>query len=158
MTRHNLDIQLKWLLSRKVTPPVGAHTLVLSDSFVSTSAVSIGYLGGEETEDIQSPLLSSTRNHQVAPIVNVVQDFRRPAPPLPTIAPPLTQEASQVLEAGSMGKLMSSSKTSRPGLVSQYQLATPASTTTSTAASSSLRQGYAEFLRETQGSKLETSC
>lgn len=148
MTRHNLDIQLKWLLSRKVTPPVGAHTLVLSNSFVSVSAVDIGYLNGEGAEEIQRPPPSPNRNRQVAPTVNVAQDFKRPTLPPPTFPRPHPQEASQAPAASSMGKLMSSSKSSRPGLMSQHQLATPASTTSSTAAPSSLKQGYSEFLRD----------
>jgi bloom syndrome protein len=51
---------------------------------------------------------------------------------------------------GTMGTLTSASKSASSKLMTQHQLATPASTTTSTA-SSSLKQGYATFLRNNNG-------
>jgi bloom syndrome protein len=107
------------------------------------------FLEEEADEEIRRSPTSSRGNRQVLEAVNVVQDFARPA--VPSMIP-----RSQILESQksaadeAMGTLTSTSKPTRPGLVSQHQLATPASTTTSTA-SSSLKQGYATFLRNSNG-------
>jgi len=92
---------------------------------------------------------SPVRTRQVLEAA-VVQEFARPAIPSSIIPRSQMPESQPGLAEGIMGTLTSASKTARPKLMSQHQLATPASTTTSTAPSS-LKQGYATFLRNNNG-------
>ena len=151
MTRHNLALHISWLLSSEVTPPVGGHTVLAVSTTKSTAATETIYADSEEEdieEPIPSPSPSPSPNRRIAQTVNVAPDFQRP--PLPskiTPKPPLREPQNSFTDE-SMGKLSSASRSARPGLVSQHQLATPASTTGST---SSLMQGYSALLRAENG-------
>ena len=148
MTRHNLAAHISWLLTSQVTPPVGVHTapaVSLSNSTAAIPTIYANYEDEHSEDSMPSPLLSPSPKRRVVQTVNV--DFHRPQLPA-KITPPL-REAQISIADESMGKLSSSSKPPRPGLVSQHQLATPASTTGP--AGSSLTQGYSAFLRANNG-------
>ncbi|KAG0651162.1 ATP-dependent DNA helicase hus2 rqh1 [Hyphodiscus hymeniophilus] len=152
MTRHNLAVHISWLLSSKVTPRLDIHAAPATSTKFSKAATETGYAEFEEAETVDSipvPLPSPSPDRQVVRTVCVAApDFQRPPPPS-KITPTLPlQESQNRLAQESMGKLSSASKSARPGLVSQHQLATPASTTGST---SSLTQGYSAFLRAKNG-------
>jgi bloom syndrome protein len=144
MTRHNLASHISWLLSNEVAPPAGVHARALPPSTTVGEILGPG-LAEEDTEP-QVPR-SSPPNRRIPQTANVGQDFLRPAAPPPT--PPKLHAREHTTGAAQepMGKLASASRSTRPALVSQHQLATPASTT----ASSSLTQGYATFLRTNNG-------
>lgn len=154
MTRHNLAAHLSWLLTSEVTPPEGVHTVPSASAPVLTVSAETLYADSEE-EDIEEqnpgPLPPSpSPNRRIATTANVATGFQRPPPP-PKIAPnPPTREPAKPFVDESMGRLSSASRSARPGLVSQQQLATPASTTGST---SSLMQGYQTFLTKNCKSK-----
>jgi bloom syndrome protein len=149
MTRHNLDSHISWLLSHEVTPPVGVHAVHPTHSRIEGAIADEKFLEEEADEEIRRSPPSSRRNRQVLEAVHVVQDFARPA--VPSMIPrSQILESQKTLADEAMGTLTSASKPTRPGLMNQHQLATPASTTTSTA-SSSLKQGYATFLRNNNG-------
>lgn len=158
MTRHNLAVHISWLMSSEVTPPVGVHTTSVVSATSSRVATETVYADSEEEhsdDSTRSPLPSLSPNRRVVQTVNVAPDFQRP--PLPskiTPKPPLREPQSSIVDE-SMGKLSSSSKPARPGLVSQHQLATPASTTGS---GSSLTQGYSAFLRRNNGKLRNSFC
>jgi bloom syndrome protein len=151
MTRHNLAIHISWLLSSEVTPPVGVHTVPAASTTVSAVSAETIYADSEEEdigEQIPGQLPSPSPNR--VPTVNVDTEFQRPPlPPKVTPNPPLREPPKSFADK-SMGKLSSASRSARPGLVSQPQLATPASTTGST---SSLMRGYSDFL--TKNGKLQ---
>jgi bloom syndrome protein len=153
MTKTNLASQISWLLSHDIAPPVGVHTAVptaptsaeeggtAEDIFLEESLLD------EDFEEAVLRTISSPPQNRLPEAVNVVQDFVRPALP-PTIPPKVRQqEPMRSMTEEAMGKLASASRSTRPGLMGQHQLATPTSTT-STAATCSLRQGYSNFLRE----------
>jgi len=149
MTRHNLSSQISWLLSHEVTPPVGVHPILTANARAAEIRSDEELLKEPFEEKLLRPAPSPAENQRITQTDNVVQDFVRPALPPPTTAKPQVIEPTRIRGDDSMGKLVSSSKPQRPGLISQqHQLATPASTTSSTATSSSLTQGYATFLRE----------
>jgi bloom syndrome protein len=150
MTRHNLDSHISWLLSHEVTPPVGVQATLPTNSRIEEGIVDEELLEEEVDEEIIRPPRSPARNRQVLEVVNVVQDFAQPAIPSSIIPRSQMLEPIKALSDETMGTLTSASKSSRPSLMSQHQLATPASTTTS-AAPSSLKQGYATFLRNNNG-------
>ena len=148
MTRHNLAVHISWLLSSVVTPPKTVHTAPGVSSRAPPETVYEDSEEGETEDSMPSPLPSPSPNRRIVRTLNVAPSFQRP--PLPskiTPKPPLP-EPQKSLADESMGRLSSSSKATRPGLVSQHQLATPASTTGST---SSLTQGFAAFLRAKNG-------
>ena len=150
MTRHNLDSHISWLLSHEVTPPVGVHAAPPTHSRIEEGIADEGILGKEADEEIIRSPPNPARNRQVLEEFNDVQEFTRPSIPSSIIPRSQMPESQPGLAEGIMGTLTSASKTARPKLMSQHQLATPASTTTSTA-SSSLKQGYATFLRHNNG-------
>lgn len=151
MTRHNLDSHLSWLLSRKVTPPPGVHARAPANS-TRGNPVSADPVKEEATQEIPRSPPSPSRHRRVAQVVNVVEAFARPALPASVNAKSQLQDSRQVLTDEAMGRLSSATRSTRPGLMSQHQLATPASTTSSTAASySSLNSNYVNFLKEGQG-------
>jgi bloom syndrome protein len=151
MTRHNLDSHISWLLSHEVTPPVGVQAVLPTHSRIKEGITDEEFLEEETEEEIIRSPPNPARNRQVLETVNVVQDFARP-PTIPSSIIPRSQmpEPHPSRAEGAMGTLTLASKPTRPKLVSQPQLATPASTTTSTAPSS-LKQGYATFLRNNSG-------
>lgn len=150
MTRHNLDRHISWLLSHEVTPAPGVHAAVPARSDVEQGIAGEQLLEeGADEERIRAPR-SPARNWQVLGVANAVQDFTRPAIPSSIVPRLQISEPRPSLADESMGTLTSASKSSRPKLMVQNQLATPASTTTSTAPSS-LKQGYATFLRNNNG-------
>ncbi|KAH6666570.1 hypothetical protein B0J14DRAFT_705069 [Halenospora varia] len=154
MTRHNLAIHIAWLLSHEVLLPADDSSTAQNISNI-TNAPNLHIENILEEEDIdeeiirQIPSPSSIRpNNQ---LVNVVQQFVRP--PLPASVLPKSQIPSTdfSLTEGSMGKLASSSKPSRPRLLSQRQLATPASTTSTfppSTSTASLTQNFSNFLKQ----------
>jgi bloom syndrome protein len=150
MTRHNLDTHISWLLSQEVTPPAGVHAALPTHSRLEERISNEEFLGEGADEETIRPLPSPARNRQVLEAANVVQDFTRPALPSSIIPRSQMPESQPGLPEGTMGTLTSASKPTRPKLMSHHQLATPASTTTSTAPSS-LKQGYATFLRNNNG-------
>ncbi|CAL3964303.1 unnamed protein product [Diplocarpon coronariae] len=147
MTRHNLDSHIAWLLSNAVAPPSGAHARVSLDS-LAAEPVHENLFGEEVEEETQRASLSPPRTRQVAPLADAAQLFARPTLPPSIATRSYLQESRQPVD-GSMGRLTSSSRSTRPGLMSQNQLATPASTTSSAAAPSSLTTNYSTFLKET---------
>jgi bloom syndrome protein len=150
MTRHNLDRHISWLLSHEVTPPVGVQATLPTYSRIEAGIADEEFLEEEAGEEIIRSPPNLARNRQVLEAVNVVQDFARPTIPSSIIPRSQMPEPHTSRAEGAMGTLTSASKSTRPKLVSQPQLATPASTTTSTAPSS-LKQGYATFLRNNNG-------
>lgn len=133
MTRHNLDSQISWLLSHEVTFPPTVHA---TNTFVPTSAELV------DEDFLEAEILDQPRG---APALenrfqtNVAREFIRP--PLPAAKLQSLQDTRTVAEEP-MGRLASSSKSSRPGLLSQHQLATPASTSgTTSSVGSDLRTG-----------------
>ncbi|KAI9053676.1 hypothetical protein LZ554_002630 [Drepanopeziza brunnea f. sp. 'monogermtubi'] len=149
MTRHNLDTHITWLLSHRVAPPSGAHARVSTNS-TTAGLVNASPVEEEAEEEEETPrsLPSPTRPQRIARPVDVAQAFARPALPPSIVARTYQQEPSQALTDESMGGLKSANKSTRPGLMSQHQLATPASTTSSTASSSSLSRSYTNFLKD----------
>lgn len=155
MTRHNLDSHIAWLLSHEVTPRVDVLAITDTNSAGPPEAVDEDILDWED-EEIQEigEKLSSPRITRVAPTANVgqgLQGFVRP--PVPSIVHSSTVK-TQVHSAPSrdpvdlsMVRQTSGTGPARPILMSQFQLATPASTT-STAAPPSLAQGYKRMLSE----------
>jgi bloom syndrome protein len=150
MTRHNLDSHISWLLSHKVTPPVCVHAAPSTHSRIEQGIAEEEILEEEADEEILRSPPNPPRNRQVLEAFNVVQEFTRPAIPSSIIPRSQMPEPHTIMTEGTMGTLTSASKSERSKLITQNQLATPASTTTSTA-SSSLKQGYATFLRNNNG-------
>jgi bloom syndrome protein len=151
MTRHNLAVHISWLLSTEVTQSVSIHTAPTVSTTDSRGVTEDFHadIEGQDTEDsMQSPLPSPSPIRRTVQAVNVASDFQRPPLPPKVTPKPLLREPENSIADESMGRLSSASKSVRPGLVSQRQLATPASTTGST---SSLTQGYSAFLRANNG-------
>ena len=143
MTRNNLASHISWLLSHKVTPPVGGH-IVASPNW--TAVLEVPPLDVEEKiaeKREWSPPQSPPRERQSAQSINVGQPFVGPAHPSSSTVRPRAHDLGTTVPEGSMARLSSASKPTRSGLMSQHQLATPASTT----GSSSLLQEYATFLK-----------
>jgi bloom syndrome protein len=150
MTRHNLDSHISWLLSSKVAPAVGVHMRNPTAAAAAIEIVDSGSSEDEFGEEFPGVVRIPDPNRPIPHTINVVHDFMRP--PVPSISSKSQlREPTNNSREESMGKLTSAQRSTRPGLMSQHQLATPASTTISTAGSSSLRQGYATFLREHNG-------
>jgi bloom syndrome protein len=149
MTRNNLDSHISWLLSSEVTPPVGVQVRASTNSATVIESGNICLLEENLEEEDSRAALIPIQNRPTSQTV----DARFVRPPIPPSIAPKTQqrESSQTSGNESMGKLASAQRSTRPGLMSQHQLATPTPTTTSTAAPSSLRQGYANLLRENSG-------
>ena len=150
MTRHNLDTHISWLISHKVTPPVGVHAAPPTQSRIEEGIADEGILEEVADEEVPRSPPNPAPNRQVLEAFNVVQEFTRPAIPSSIIPRLQMPEPHPSMAEGTMGTLKSASKSARSKLMSQNQLATPASTTASTA-SSSLKQGYATFLRNNNG-------
>ena len=142
MTRHNLASHISWLLSNQVTLHGSVPGRVPTRSTSGTAFTYAGLVEGQ----IEQEILASPLDRRIAQTVNVVQDFLRPARPSTNTSNLQPQELVGLADE-SMGKLASASRSTRPALISQQQLATPASTT----GSSSLTQGYANFLRANNG-------
>jgi bloom syndrome protein len=147
MTRHNLALHISWLLSNEVTPPVGVPTIPTASTTAFTAAAETPYADTEE-EDAELQILSAPpsprSSRRIEQAVNVVHAFQRPPLPSKITPKPPEREHRNTFADEPMGKLSSASRPTRPGLMSQHHLATPASTTGST---SSLMQGYSALLR-----------
>lgn len=148
MTRHNLNSHISWLLSHKVTPPSGVHASALINP-TTAEPVHASFLEEGAEEDISRALPSPPQHSRAAQLVDVVQAFARPALPASLTAQSHLQNSRQTLTDESMGKLTSASRSARPTLMSQHQLATPASTTYSTA-TPSLTSTYTQFLKSNE--------
>lgn len=164
MTRHNLDVHISWLLSsHKLTPPVGGVSAAVrtnSTSVADITETEADFLDEEDIEEIPRASPAPVANYQVTQTVNVAQSFVRP--PLPSsIAPqPQLRDLLNAQADESMGKLASAQRPTRPGLLSQHQLATPASTTASNSNSkskSSLTQSFTNSFRDKTGKSKQTS-
>lgn len=158
MTRHNLDSHISWLLSHEVTFPATVNA-------TNAAALTAAEIREEEFLDEEDVLQEAEEEEEALRVpasareyrsqTNVAQEFRRP--PLPSSKSQLPDTSAD----GSMGKLSSSSKPTRPGLMTQNQLATPASTSgTTSSAGSHFRTGsrglagtYAAQLREERNGK-----
>jgi bloom syndrome protein len=153
MTRHNLASHIAWLLSHEASSRVDVNETI------QTSSRTVEFLGEECLDwealaDLQvEDSLLSPGDTQATSTINVSRgskEFIRP--PIPTTIPTIvsnTTAPSQLarrLEEIQMVRQMMAPGLPKPGLISQHQLATPVSTT-STAASSSLTHGYKEFLQ-----------
>lgn len=150
MTRHNLHSHISWLLSHEVTPLVGVQAALPTHSRFEEGIAYEDLLEEEADEEIVRAPPTPARTRQILDALNVAQDFAQPAIPSSIIPRSQMPEPQPGLAAETMGTLTSASKAPRSKFVSQHQLATPASTTTSTAPSS-LKQGYATFLRNNNG-------
>jgi bloom syndrome protein len=127
---------------------VGVQVITSTTLTPAAAIVDEGWVEEEESEQ-ETPRPSIPAQHRrLTPTDNIVQEFARPT--LPTTIVTKSQPQGTVVD-NSMGKLSSASRSTRPGLMSQHQLATPASTTNSTAVSSSLTKTYTTFLRESNG-------
>ena len=144
MTRHNLNCHISWLLSSKVTPPLGVHTSFSRDPAAGVETEDPIILEDEYEGGISRPTSISSQTRPET--TTVITAFARPD--LPPGNNPEVTESSYTPGKQSVAKVAS---TSRSGLMAQYQLATPASTSNSTAAPSSLTQSYANQLRKTTG-------
>ena len=152
MTRHNLDQHISWLLSTKVTPPVGVQTPISKNLTAAADIVPEDIWEEELENKTTRNSLGLAQTHQLSQKVNVTHEFVRPELPSSNISRLQPQGTSRTQAEGDlMGKPSSVSRSTRPRLLSEYQLATPASTANSTA-SSSLADTYASFLRETKNS------
>jgi bloom syndrome protein len=149
MTRHNLAFHISWLLSSDVTLPAGVSAIPAASASPEIPCADIV----EEDTELQiltaSPIPRASR--RIEQTVNVVQAFQRPQLPSKITPKPLLQEPLNPFADESMGKLSSASRSTRPGLMSQHQLATPASTKGST---SSLMQEYSALLRANGQSRI----
>jgi hypothetical protein len=148
MTRHNLEDHISWLLSQNITFPV-VPGLARTDTEPSAANIDINVLEEETEEEVSRCPPSPARARSPSGTITV-----RPSaqPPLSSI-PPRQQfrENINTFETAQMGKLESAQRSTRPTLHSQHQqqLATPASTTGSTAAplKASLSQSYSKWLK-----------
>jgi bloom syndrome protein len=149
MTLHNLDDHIPWLLSNGSIPPVrrsvnSAQTI--ADSTGVVEEIDVKYpdtclIEEEEFSERLRPARPST------PPVNVVNTFKKP--PVPA---GVSRESRGAISIGSISaeenmlKLSSASRSTKPTLLGQYQLATPVSTT-----GSSISASYAaSFHRDSQ--------
>jgi bloom syndrome protein len=149
MTLHNLDDHISWLLSNGSIPPVGR-----SVNSAQSLTDSIGAVEGTDAELPDTLLIEQEESSEqlrsarpsITP-VNVVNAFKRPEIPTGGLRESrLTASISSSSAGEDMAKLSSASRSAKPTLLSQYQLATPASTT-----GSSLSASYAaSFLRDSQ--------
>ncbi|TVY80885.1 ATP-dependent DNA helicase hus2/rqh1 [Lachnellula suecica] len=144
MTRHNLDDHISWLLSHKVTPPAGVPA-ASSTRTIAAEPTEVEDLE-EEIEELQRVPPTPVASRPIPQVVNVVQAhaFLRPSLPSSIAPQPQLRDPPNKLSDGSMGKLASASRPTRPGLVSQNQLGTPASTITS---NSTLTESYTKSLQ-----------
>lgn len=158
MTKHNLNLHISWLLSHGVAPPASAIDIVPTDTNRNTAAQLVEETSNileeaeeaEEAEEEISQTAPTSEGNQLP--TATVNTFVRP--PLPPSIAPKPQPRDTILnsEDAQMLKLGSSKKPSRPGLYSQQQLATPASTSSSTVApKSTLSRSYGKLLREGSG-------
>lgn len=141
MTRHNLDSQISWLLSHEVTFPPTLHA---TNGFVSTAAelVDEDFLDFLEAETSDPSRAAPALENRLQ--TNVARDFIRPS--LPPTKSHQNQE-TRTVAGETMGRLASSSKSSRPGLLTQHQLATPASTSgTTSSTATNIRTGSRQGL------------
>lgn len=161
MTKHNLKLHISWLLSHGVAPPTSGIDidLVRTNLNRNTAAQLV-----EETANISEVAEEEIPRSAPNPEGNqlptaTVNTFVRP--PLPPSIVPKTHSRNAISgsEGAQMLKLGSSKKPPRPGLYSQQQLATPASTTSSAAPpKSTLSRSYANFLREHSGAYQFSKC
>lgn len=142
MTRHNLDSHLSWLLSQPVIPQTELPSPIPNQRVATaTRDISVEAEGDEVALDTQPEVALDSRQGIVRTVNEEI--FRRPPlPSNPTFQPPFSGTSSLLQK--SMGKLSSASRSARPDLLSQQQLATPASSTNST--NSTLKHNYAAFL------------
>lgn len=155
MTRHNLDSHIAWFLSHEVTPRADVHAIIDTNSARQAEAVDKDILDWEDDENQKGgEETTSTRITRVVPAVNVgqgLQDFVRPR--APSIASTITAKIrdhsvpSRTPVDLPMVRQTAGPRPANPTLTSQFQLATPASTST-TAAQPSLAQGYKRMLSE----------
>jgi bloom syndrome protein len=151
MTLHNLDDHISWLLSNGSIPPVGRSVnpaQSLTDSIHAVEGIDAELPNTLLTEQRQ-PSEQPRSAQPSTPPVSVVEEFKRPE--IPTGVPRESRSRSTIesVSAGEgMAKLSSASRSAKPTLLSQYQLATPVSST-----GSSLSASYAaSFLRDSQPS------
>lgn len=149
MTRHNLDVHIPWLLASGANSPTFVRGSAVRESAARTNfGVADAQEGGEDFGSSRTAP-SPSRNTRIERTANVVQSSPRPQVPSSNFTLQPSRVITNPPADEAMGKLTSSSKPSRPGkLLSQHQLATPASTSGSMAAPSSLMHNYSSFLRK----------
>ncbi len=148
MTRHNLNSHISWLLSHEVTPPSGVHARALTNP-TTAEPINGSFLEEELEEDIARALPSPPQHQRAVQSVHAAQPFVRPALPASLAAHSHLQNSRQALTDESMGRLTSAPRSKKPTLMSQNQLATPASTTSSTG-TPSFTKAYSQFLKDTE--------
>lgn len=151
MTRNNLGIHISWLLTHKVTPPTGVQARLMvattQDSFESfgIQAEDLEAFGDEDLDIVSSPV----HERRVPPPPPIA---RPPIRPPPRVSDASTQETRIVPGATVMRKHDTGQSSTSSGVMTQHQLATPASTTASSVAPSSLAAAYTQMLsRERDG-------
>ncbi|POS85601.1 hypothetical protein EPUL_002140 [Erysiphe pulchra] len=141
MTRNNLDVHLSWLLSQEFSLNIPSQSLVTSPiEGVGVRHLETSSNGKNLNQDNFSASLGQSENSQPSIPINVDQDFEQQVFQ-PTLLSSENPDASIPIEKSLMGKLSVSSRSGRPGLISQNKIVTPKS-------SSTLQQEYALFLRD----------
>jgi len=151
MTLHNLDDHISWLLSNGSIPLVGRSVNLaqsLTDSIHAVEGIDAELSNTLLTEQKQPSEQPRSARPSTLP-VSAVEEFKRPEVPPGVLRESRSRSAIESVSAGEgMAKLSSASRSAKPTLLSQYQLATPVSTT-----GSSLSASYAaSFLRDSQPS------
>jgi bloom syndrome protein len=148
MTLHNLDDHIPWLLLNGSTPTLWRSVNSAQSRTDSTGAVEetdVEYPNIPITEDGAS-LKQSRSIRPSTPPLSVVNTFKKQVPIGVTREPHGESSTGNFSAGREMPKLLSASRPAKPTLLSQYQLATPASTT-----GSSISASYAaSFHRDTQ--------
>jgi hypothetical protein len=161
MTLHNLDDNIAWLLRQRVTPSADVHATIHTSSRRAPEGVDGENLDSEELQPAGGDRRAAAGPHinRDTIAVNVEReerDFVRPSLPstgsIATVSnPPQSSRFPRGTEYGSMGKLKSDSRSARPGLMVQRQLATPSASIASTIGTSSLRDNYDDLLKGNNG-------
>lgn len=141
MTRNNLDIHLSWLLSQEFSLNIPSQSLVTNPiEGVGVRRRETSLNGQNLNQENSSAILDQPENSLSSLPFNVGQDFQQQVFQ-PTSSSSEIPDASISIGNNLMGKLSVSSRSGRPGLISQNKIVTPKS-------SSTLQQEYASFLRD----------
>lgn len=143
MTLNNLQLQISWLLQNKPIPRATTAGPASSTSVAAVESLYVALPGARlDCEDSEQLGILSVP----AQPVNAIQEFVRPVNPLDSHRRAgRADNIADFPDENSMARLASASKSTRPTLVSQRQLATPAPTTPS---SRSLTASYTASLQE----------
>ncbi|KHJ36375.1 putative qde3-like protein [Erysiphe necator] len=141
MTRNNLDIHISWLLSQELSFNIPSKSHISSSTGgVDKSCPEDSFNGENANKDGSKVSLDLPVNLQPSLPINVGQIFENQAFQRTSFSPEDPND-STLTERNLMGKLSVTSRSGRPGLISQNKIVTPKS-------SSTLQQEYALFLRD----------